>query len=293
MKRAGSLRLVAFAVLIACAARGALAAVSPLERGDAAWLRRAEGHDGVRARPEPVREAIAAYEAAIAASPDALEPRWKLLRALWFEGDFASGDPDQERARYERGVAEAERAFDVLARRVGGREALDAASPESLRAKLPAAEAHDAASLYFWSAVNLGAWARLAGLFQAVRAGVGNRLREQTERSIALDPGVEQGGAIRLLSRLHSELPRVPLFSGWVDHARAVPLAERALREYPEHPGNSYLLGLALLAHAPERRAEALERIERASELQPRPDHVVEDLAIREGAREMLERRIP
>src|SRR5512139_3264475 len=100
MKRTGSLRLVALAVLIAFAARGALAAVPPLERGDAAWLRRAEGHDGVRARPEPVREAIAGYEAAIAASPDALEPRWKLLRALWFEGDFTSGDPDRERASY-------------------------------------------------------------------------------------------------------------------------------------------------------------------------------------------------
>jgi hypothetical protein len=283
------LRTLITAAALAASAAGALAAVPPLERGDAAWTRRAEGADGERARPEPVREAIAGYEAAIAAAPDALEPRWKLLRALWFAGDFASGDPAAEKASYERGIAEAERAFDVLAARVGGRDALDAFSPEALRAALPAADAHDAASLYFWSAVNLGAWARQAGLLSAVRAGVANRLREQTERSIALDPSVELGGAIRLLSRLHSELPRVPLFSGWVDHARAVPLAERALAEYPAHPGNAYLLGLALLGHAPERRGEALGLIARTAELQPRSDHVIEDLAIRRAAREQLE----
>jgi hypothetical protein len=80
----------------------------------------------------------------------------------------------------------------------------------------------------------------------------------------------------------------VPLLSGWVDHAKAVPLAERALAEYPAHPGNSYLLGLALLAHAPERRAEAMERIARTAELQPRSDHVIEDVAIQLAARERL-----
>ena len=42
---------------------------------------------------------------------------------------------------------------------------------------------------------------------------------------------VEQGGAWRLLSRLHSALPRVPWLSGWVDPRQAVPLAERARSE--------------------------------------------------------------
>ena len=103
-----------------------------------------------------------------------------------------------------------------------------------------------------------------------------------------LDPDVEQGGAIRLLSRLHSELPRVPFLSGWVDPERAVPLAERALAEYPQHPGNFYLLGLALLSHAPERREEGLSLVEATAALAPRADHVVEDLAIREDAQRRL-----
>jgi hypothetical protein len=80
----------------------------------------------------------------------------------------------------------------------------------------------------------------------------------------------------------------VPLLSGWVDHEQAVPLAERARKEYPQHPGNAYLLGLAILSNAPERRDEALRLIERTATLEPRPDQIVEDLAIQIGARERL-----
>jgi hypothetical protein len=177
----------------------------------------------------------------------------------------------------------------VLAAQVGGPAALADAEPEDLRVRTPAALRRDAAELHFWYAVNLGAWSRIAGLLQAVRTGVANRLHDATLRSLALDSDVEQGGAIRLLSRLHSELPRVPLLSGWVDHARAVPVAERAAADYPQHPGNAYLLGLALLAHAPERRDEARALIEATAALEPRPEQLVEDIATRKDARGELE----
>src|SRR5713101_7328637 len=55
-----------------------------LARGDAAWLRRAEGHQGGRALPAPVGEAIAAYEAALKADPGSLDATWKLLRGYHF-----------------------------------------------------------------------------------------------------------------------------------------------------------------------------------------------------------------
>jgi tetratricopeptide (TPR) repeat protein len=277
-------------VLALLAAPGARASSGELARGDASWARRADGQVDARARPEPIDAAISAYEAALLASPQQLEAHWKLQRALWFRADFASADPREERALYERAIAASDRALASVAARVGSRRALERVEPGELRVLLPAADHSDVAHLYFWSAINLGAWSRLAGLIQAVRAGVASRVHDAALRSIELDPGVEQGGAIRLLSRLHSELPRVPLLSGWVDHARAVPLAERALEEYPGHPGNSYLLGLALLDHAPERRAEALERIARTAAIEPRGDHVVEDTAIRIAARELLER---
>jgi tetratricopeptide (TPR) repeat protein len=279
-----SLGLALLAALPAPASSGALA------RADAVWARRAEDRIDAVARPERVSAAIAAYQAAIAEAPESLEAHWKLLRALWYSAHFATHPRESERRTYEQALEAGERAFVVLAAQVGGPEVLARAEAEDLRARTPAALRRDAAELYFWYAVNLGAWSRIAGLLQAVRSGVANRLHGAVLRSIALDPDVEQGGAIRLLSRLHSELPRVPLVSGWVDPARAVPLAERAAAEYPEHPGNAYLLGLALLAHAPERRDEAVGLIEATAALEPRPEQLIEDLATRQAAREEIEK---
>jgi hypothetical protein len=281
-------RNLGLALALLCAPPAA-ASTPELQLADALWARRAEGQVEGVPRPERASAAITAYEAAVAARPEDLEAQWKLLRALWFSAHFATSDRAVARRIYEQALEAAERAVAVLAARVGGAEALAKAEPEELRVRTPAALRRDAAELYFWYAINLGAWSRIAGLLQAVRAGVANRLHDATLRSIALDSDVEQGGGVRLLSRLHSELPRVPLLSGWVDHGRAVPLAERAAADYPEHPGNAYLLGLALLAHAPERRAEAIALIEATAALEPRPEQLVEDLATRNDAREELE----
>jgi hypothetical protein len=266
------------------------AAAGDLDRADALWARRAEAHADGRPSPERARRVVEAYRDAIAADPEELEAHWKLLRALWFTADFTTDDRAAERALYEQALDASERAFAVLAERAGvaGGDALAGLEPEALRARLSAVDRRHAAELYFWHAINLGAWSRVAGLLNAVRSGVAHRLHDATLRSIALEPGVEQGGAIRLLSRLHSELPRVPLVSGWVEADRAVPLAERALAEYPDHPGNAYLLGLAILSHEPARREEALRLIEATASLEPRSDHVVEDLAIRDDARARL-----
>jgi hypothetical protein len=279
------------ALLLSLLIAGAAHASAPeLAIADALYARRAEGQVDAVARPGPVLAAIEAYRRAIDDDPKHLEAHWKLLRALWFAADFATPDPAQERSRYERAHAAAERAFAELAARVGvGRDALDELTPGALRERVAAGDRRDAAHLYFWHAVNLGAWSRTVGLWQAVRSGVANRMHAAALCSAALDPSVEQAGALRLLSRLHSELPRVPLLSGWVDPARAVPLAERARSQYPEHPGNTYLLGLAILANAPERRAEGLRMIEDTAKLVPRSDQIVEDLAIRIDARETLE----
>lgn len=284
------LALAVFVTVAALAVPASADSSDAMRSADAAWQRRAEGRVGARARPEPIGEAIDGYRAAIAAEPDRLEAQWKLQRALWFAGDYAAPDRDAERARYDEAIAAAELAKGVLASLAGGRDALDAASPESIREVLPTEMRAAAAQFYFWHAVSLGAWARDAGLLQAVRAGAANRIHDATLRSIALDPSVEQGGAIRLLSRLHAELPHVPFLSGWVDHEQAIPLAERVVAEYPAHPGNPFLLGLTLLERAPSRRAEALALLEDTATLEPRPDHVIEDISIQITAQEELEK---
>jgi hypothetical protein len=126
------------------------------------------------------------------------------------------------------------------------------------------------------------------GLLAAVRQGVANRLYRYTRVTIALEPDYDDGGALRLLGRLHAELPRVPFVSGWVDRDRALPLIERAYAVAPENPGNRLLLGLTLLDLAPERREEAVALLEQVGQLSPRPAMRIEDLAMRREARETL-----
>jgi hypothetical protein len=174
---------------------------------------------------------------------------------------------------------------------VGSGEPLDATNLETLREQLEAADvrATDAARLYFWAAVNWGAWSRVVGLLGAVRQGVANRLHRYTSLAVALEPEYEDGGPLRLLGRLHAELPRVPFLSGWVDRSQAVPLVESAYALAPQNPGNQLLLALTLLDLAPDRRDDALDLLERVERLTPRPSMRIEDLAVREQATRRLD----
>jgi tetratricopeptide (TPR) repeat protein len=259
-------------------------------RGDAAWSNRAEGERGGRPLADPILEAIRSYEAALAARPESLEAHWKLLRALHFAGDFVLEGREERREVFDRGRQVSEQGLDLLARQVGSGRRLDELEPEGLERLLDTVgvSSSDVARLHFWAAVNWGAWSRIGGLLGAVRQGVATRLHRYTRIAIALEPAYEEGGAFRLLGRLHAELPRVPFLSGWVDRDKAIPLLERACEIAPAHPGNPLLLALTLLDLAPERRAEALDLLRQVADVKPRPSMRIEDLFVRRQARERL-----
>jgi hypothetical protein len=272
---------------LAAPAHGAVGRAVAL--GDAAYARRAEElHDG-RARPDAIDSAIDAYEQALASEPSRLDVRWRLLRALYFRGDFAEGTPEGRRAFFDRGRLLGEDTIDGLAERLAGAKPHELGAGQ-LEVRLAGAglAVTDVARAYFWAAVHWGAWSRDVGLLAAVREGAANRVRDYAELSAALEPGYERGGANRLLSRLHAKLPRVPFVSGWVDRERAIPEAERALGLAPADPGNQLLLAITLLELAPERREEARALLARAAEAPLRPELRAEDLAVRLEARKRL-----
>jgi tetratricopeptide (TPR) repeat protein len=258
--------------------------------GDSAWDRRAEGEQEGRPLPEAIREAVRSYERALATQPDNLGARWKLLRALHFSGDFVSQDQAKRLEIFKLAREVSEQGLERLSGRVLPGKQLDELKLPTLIDRLEATETprRDVARLYFWSAINWGAWSREAGLLSAVRKGVANRLHRYTLIAIALEPEYDEGGAFRLLGRLHAELPRVPFLSGWVEQEEALPLLERAYALAPDNPGNRLLLGLTLLDLAPERRAEALELLKQVERLAPRPSMRIEDISMREEARKRL-----
>jgi tetratricopeptide (TPR) repeat protein len=269
----------------------AATAEESLAAGDGWFARRAEGApapEAGRAAPGPIGRAIDAYEEAVAADPGNLEARWKLLRALYYQGEHVAEGTDARREVFDRGRRAAEEALDRLAARVGGREALDELPPRERAARL--AGVPEAGRTYFWAAVHWGLWGDAFGRLAAARQGVAGTIRDLAETARALDERYENGGAHRVLGRLHALAPKIPFFTGWIDRDRAVAELRRALALGPDDPLNRLYLAEALLEHRPESRAEALEHL-RALLAQPadagRP---VEQGNAKRAAREVLAR---
>ncbi|MEE2678675.1 MAG: hypothetical protein VX546_08880 [Myxococcota bacterium] len=260
-----------------------------LERGDRAYAARGVDNDGRgRAAPDRIAVAIEAYEEALAEDPGNLVARWKAMAALYFAGDFAAPDVEAAHAFFERGRLLGEDGIARVARRLDlGRPLVDL-DAEVIRASVPRALATPVGRLYFWAAINWGAWTREEGFLQIVRQGVARRLRDYAKVSLALDPAIYRGGSQRLLAHMHANLPRVPFISGWVDRELAVGFADQALIVAPDDVGNRAILGLVLLDTVPARRAEALSILAEVAEAAPREHLVVEDQATREMARRRL-----
>lgn len=240
-----------------------------IEEGNRAWAQRAEVLEERLATPTRIEDAIRHYREALVVDPLSLEASWRLLRALHYAIDFTNMEDGEKDARVV--------------------EAVELASASNEALETVQGTDSDRAHLLFWSAIAWGTRAKRVGLLTIVREGAASRMHDYAEQSASLDPSVDQGGALRLLSRLHATLPRVPFVSGWVDRDKALALAERAYALDAAHPGNRLVLALTLLDRAPDRRNEASELLESVASAEARSEFLVEDMAIREQAREQLE----
>lgn len=278
------LPIVAASLLVAPAA--ASDADELLATGDAWWARRAEGQVAGQPAAEPIDEAVSAYTRALAIAPDDLTARWKLLRALFFEGHYRAEDRDEKLAIFERARDLAEAGLDQLARRVGGRDALDRMDPEEVAANFE--DRSLAAETYFWAAVHWGLWGEARGKLAAARQGVAGKVRDYAERVIALDETIENAGGHRILGRLHSEAPRIPFITGWIDREKALAELERTREIAPGDLLTRVYRAEALLEHFPRRSDEALADLRRVAASTPDPDYLIEELRAVREARELL-----
>lgn len=261
-------------LLVLASSSARLLAQDPIAAGDAAWARRAEGHQGDRALPAPIGEAVAAFERAVKEQPERLEGGWKLLRALHYQGEYATSARQGKQQVFARGKEVAEAAIDRLARRVGGRQKLDAMDPA--QAAKAVAGIAEAKPLYLWAAVHWGLWGDVFGRLAAARQGVGDRVRRYAEILNALDEGYEDAAGHRILGRLHALAPKVPFLTGWVDRDKAVAELRRAVALGPDNLDNHLFLAEALLEHQPAKTAEAREILRRLLARRPVPELVVE-----------------
>jgi tetratricopeptide (TPR) repeat protein len=255
-------------------------------RGDAAWDRRADGSLGGEAAAEPIGEAVSAYERALEASPDSVAIRTRLLRALYFQGRFASATGTARRAVYARGRDLAEEGIAQLAAGVGRETPFDPRAPEQTAAALGGRP--ESVALFFWAAGHWGLWGETSGAFAAARQGVAGKVRDYAEIAILIDERYESGGGLRIRGRLHTEAPRIPLVTGWVDRELAVRSLERAVQLAPLDPLNQLYLADALLRFRPARRAEAVTVLEELLAAPPRPGLAFHDESTKADARRLL-----
>ena len=280
-------RSLTAAAVICLMVAGAVQAgeMTALERGDAAVRRRAEGHRGSRALPGPIGEAVAAYEEALAAQPENLEARVKLLRALYFQGEFTMSQALDQHALFERALNVASEGMAQLAPGFAYANTSEEIHPRLVK---QLGDQPEAAGIYFWSAVYWGLWCREAGNFEAARKGVANKIRDYAELVIALDNKYENAGGHRVLGRLHTEAPRIPLITGWIDRDLAISELERALEEAPNDLRAHLFLTEALLKFDTGRRDEAMDRLRWLVRQSPNSELLVEETQVLEEAQQLL-----
>ena len=263
-----------------------------LASADTLYASRAQGHPGDgTAQAEPIRSAIEQYEQLLAQEPNNLELRNRLLRALFFAGEYTPSERQQSRGLFERGRAVFEQGLEQRARQHRtthpNQPALHRLAPETV-ADLYAADP-ELGELYFWGGVHWGLWGHYFGTLRSARRGVPGKIRRYAEVAGAFDETFEGAGPLRMLGRLHTLSPRIPLFTGWVDRNLAVRFLEQAMAVAPDEPLNP-----AFLAEALDRRGQPGDK-DRARTLrcelqwqEPRKSRAVEDSQAFELARQAL-----
>jgi tetratricopeptide (TPR) repeat protein len=262
----------------------------PIERliadGDEHYARRAAGHAGSRAASLEIWEAISGYERALADASSA-EARWKLARALYFLGTYTALDEAGRMTAFARARRFGEEAIAIVGRRKGNSR-IRKVSPEAAAAVC--AGDPNAAPSYFWTAVAWGQWALASGRFEAARQGAADRIRDDCATLIRLDPKFEEGGGYRILGRLHDQAPRIPLLTGWVSRAEATRNLRLSVEIAPANFVNRHFLAEALHKGNRSQQEEAMRLEEQIVRDAPSEAHLVEELALKDQARDNLER---
>src|SRR6185503_7429058 len=168
---------------------------------------------------------------------------------------------------FEEGRKLGQSAVDRLEKQVGGRP-----GPERLAAlrAVPGA-----AAVLYWTTGHGGEWALVRGKWAAAREGVAGKVRDLAQTVADIDPNLDEGGAFRVLGRLHDQAPHIPLITGWVSKKKGIEYLRRSLALGSESRATWLFLGEALLEHEAANQAEALSLLRRCAESPPRPERAV------------------
>lgn len=262
---------------------------NPLIReGDSQYVRRQEKRVGSVADKGAIAAAVRAYDTASEAA-DSIEARWKLARSLAFQGAYTDVDQSARQAISEKARRVSEDAIGHLekrARRAGGKE-FDFQYPAEVAETVR--KDSDAPPVFYWAAMAWGQWALLRDKNEATKLGAADKIRAYATVLAVLDPTFEDGGAYRLLGRLHDLAPRIQYETEWVSRNEALRNLRLAVATDPSNFANRLFLAEALARGSAEDRAEAVRIAEVLVKEAPSPTRLVEELRLQEEAAQNLQ----
>ncbi len=166
---------------------------SYLQQGDSYYALRAENSKDNMVDSKNINEAIKYYSLALKDTNEREEAIWKLLRAYYFLGCFATPNAKDKLKLFEKAKKEGKSFFSEYP-------------------KNP--------SIAYWYSVDLALWARAVNPFTAFRAGTVNETREITKMLIATEKYGDSISAARgyqILGKAHQVLPRIIAAMNWVN----------------------------------------------------------------------------
>ncbi len=261
-----------------------------LVEGDAQWESRAEAAKGGHAAAERVNAAIAAYEKAIIQSPNDLEPRWKLMRAIRFKGAYVATSADDKKAIYSHAKKVGGEAIALVGRQIAPKGVSVQKGSEKQVADA-ARSLPGSAEMFMWDSANWGEWALAYGKIAAAREGAADRIRRSATIAMLIDPRVEGGGPARVLGRLHDQTPRIPFITGWASAQQAVRFLSDAVRLEPSNKISRLFLAEALVgANGSSAKPKSVQMLRELINSPNDPAYAVEDAAAQSDARAVLKK---
>ena len=265
-------------------------AFGQVAEGDQHWALRAEGQVAGHAKAAQIDAAIAAYQKAVAANPNDLDARAKLLRSLRFKGQYVATSTDEKKKIYADAKKAGEDALKVVGR---------ALAPKGVSSieKAPEKQVADAAravpgapEIFLWDSINWGEWALVYGKMAAAREGAADRIRREATIAELVDPKMEGGSPSRVLGRLHDQTPRIPFITGWASSKEAVRFLNESYKIDPANKITRVFLAEALVNNNSDTKPQAIQMLRETVTAPNDPNYEVEQAAATEDAKALLKK---
>ncbi len=228
----------------------AFAQIHDLHQGDFYYALRSQDSKDNMVSDKNIKEAINYYSLALEDSSTRQEAAWKLLRAYYFLGCFATPEVRKRVHVFEKAKKE-------------GKPFLDAYPKNT--------------EIAYWYSVNLALWAKDVNPAVALKAGSIKETRDIAKILIAKEATDKETAArgYQILGKAHQKLPSIVFVSGWIKRDSA----EYHFKKSMDLNQNDLATRLFLAEYYKEnfREKEMEELLKPALEKRPSPENYLED----------------